>query len=106
MGEAPDVPAPEAQISWSMMAACDAEAGAAVRLGNHQADPAVLGEGLDELVGILVLAVFLQPVVEREAPREGGHFLANQLLLLGEREVHRYLLGWRAALTPSPAREG
>ena len=97
MGEAPEVPAPDLG---------DAESGAAVRLGDHETDPAAFREGLHELVGILVLAVLLQPVVEGEAPREGGHFLADQLLLLGEGEVHRNLLGWRAARERPPAREG
>jgi len=84
----------------------DTESGTAVGFGNHQADPAAFRERLHELVGILVLAVLLEPVVEGEAPREGGHFLADQLLLLGEGEVHRNLLGWRAARERPPAREG
>ena len=69
----------------------DAQARAAIGLGNHEPEPAVVGEGLDELRRVFGLPVFLEPVVQGEGPSKRGDFLADQLLLLGEREVHRGL---------------
>src|SRR5262249_58377393 len=65
-----------------------AEPGAAVFLWNDRAEPPGPRKGLDEVPGVFVLAVPLEPVVERERAREGGDFLADHLLLLGEGEVH------------------
>src|SRR2546421_606742 len=48
----------------------DAEAGAPVRLGHDDPEPAAGGEGLQELPGVLGLAVLLEPVLGREAPRD------------------------------------
>src|SRR5207247_1664778 len=59
------------------------------RLGARAAGPAARRERLDDLPGILGLAVLLEPVVEREAPRERRGLLADQFLLLGQGEIHR-----------------
>src|SRR5262249_60287190 len=52
---------------------------------------AVVCEALADLLRILDRLVFREPVLQREGPRERDDLLADQLLLLGEREVHRGL---------------
>src|SRR4030065_502407 len=92
MGEAPEVPAPAAQISWSISAPSVAPRPeppyASGRPGRVHAAPAGVGEPLHPVQRVLGLPVLLQPVVERERARERRDLLPDQLLLLCEREVH------------------
>src|SRR5581483_6602599 len=83
-----------------------AEPRAAVLLRDDRAEPAGLGERADEVPRVLVLAIALEPVVERERARERAHFLADHLLLLGEREVHARdsIVGYRPAQEARPWR--
>src|SRR5262249_31338949 len=66
----------------------DAEAGAAVLLRDHDAEPAAGAEGLDELPRVLPALVFLEPVVGGERAGERRDFLADQFLLFGQCKVH------------------
>src|SRR2546430_2208721 len=69
-----------------------ASPGRAVPRGPDRAQPAGARERLDEVPGVFVLPILLEPVVERERPRERGDLFADHLLLLGEREVHGRIL--------------
>ena len=69
----------------------DAEPGPAVLLGDDHPEPAAGRERLHELPRVLVLPVLLEPVVRRERARQRSDFLLDELLLLGQREVHRRL---------------
>src|SRR3989338_7438550 len=75
--------------------------------GHPPPAPAGVGELLHPVERILGLPVLLEPVVEREGARERGDFLADQLLLLGQREVHLLLplagLARAAPRAPPPA---
>src|SRR2546425_2012959 len=80
----------------------DTEARAPVLFGDDHPEPARLPEGLHPVPRVLGLLVLLQPVVQGEGAREGRDLLADQLLLLGQLEVHARhssprRLGWAAA---------
>src|SRR5438445_144651 len=66
----------------------DAEPGAAVLFGDHDAQPATGAERLHELPRIVAALVLLEPVVGGKRAGERRDFLADELLLLGERKVH------------------
>ena len=66
----------------------DAEAVAAVLLGDGHAEPAALGDGVVELLREFVRLVLLHPVVVVELARQLGDGLADQLLVLGQLETH------------------
>src|SRR2546427_773415 len=66
----------------------DAGPGAAVLFGDHDAQPATGAERLHELPRIVAALVLLEPVVGGKRAGERRDFLADELLLLGERKVH------------------
>jgi hypothetical protein len=78
------------------------EPGAAVRLRNQDADPALLGEGVVEVPGKLVALVPGAPVLVVESPAEPAGFLADRLELASPCEIHarqdRPGMFWRSAL--------
>ncbi len=60
----------------------------AVLLRDGHAQPATAGDGVVELPRELVVEVALHPVVVVEAGAQFGHRRADELLILGELEVH------------------
>src|SRR5206468_1965495 len=67
----------------------DAQAAAAVLLGDRDPEPSGVCERLVELPRELVLLVLLGPVLVVERGREIRHRPLNRLLIIGELEVHR-----------------
>ena len=64
------------------------EAGAAVLLRDHDAEDPELGHSLDQLHVETVRDVVLDGDREDALVHEGAHGVLDQLLLVGEREVH------------------
>jgi hypothetical protein len=60
----------------------------AVLLGDGHAQPAAADDGVVELLGEFVLLVLLHPVLIVELPRQLCDGFADQLLILGQLEVH------------------
>ena len=66
----------------------DAEAVAAVLLGDGHPEPTPVGDGLIELGGELVRLIFFHPVVVVELRRELSDRLSDQFLIVGQFEAH------------------
>ena len=68
----------------------DAEPGAAVSLGDGDAEPTGLGERAMEFVGKFLLAILARPVVVAETGADLEHAFADLSLRGGERQVHAF----------------
>ena len=89
------VPPPElADVSHDDRRLGDAESRAAVLLRDRDAEPAAVGDRLVELVRKLVREILFHPILVVELPSQLGYRLADQLLILGQLEVHSLCHAW------------
>ena len=102
------MPAPDSEIARIMIAASsDAEPGAAIFLGDTDAEPAGIRQRPMEVGGEAAFLVLLQPIGIVEARADPCNRVADRFLVGGERKIHGVIPWWnlmRLMLTPSRTR--